>query len=100
MTMNLNLISKTAAGITFAVLSMMPLSVFGADTETINAQVTRQKEVDNGGSGRYKAIIVSEKTLPNFTVYRPRNVKYAARRGTAPHSDMVQRCMFGFVYRL
>ena len=80
MTMNLNLISKTAAGITFAVLSMMPLSVFGADTETINAQVTRQKEVDNGGSGRYKAIIVSEKTLPNFTVYRPRNVKYAARR--------------------
>ena len=59
---------------------MVPQTVFGADTETINDQVARQKEVDNGGSGRYRAIVVSEKTLPDFTVYRPRNVQYAARR--------------------
>ena len=55
------------------------LTAAAAD-ETINDQVSRQKEIDNGGSGRYKAIVVSEKTLPNFTVYRPRNIKYAARR--------------------
>lgn len=48
--------------------------------ETINEQVVRQKDVDDGGSGRYRAIVVSEKTLPNFTIYRPRNVQYAARR--------------------
>ena len=61
-------------------LTTMPLTAVGADTETINDQVVRQKEVDDGGSGRYRAIIVSEKSLPNFTVYRPYNVKYAARR--------------------
>ena len=48
--------------------------------ELISDQVVRQKEIDNGGSGRYKAIIVSEKTLPDFTVYRPRSVQGAARR--------------------
>lgn len=59
--------------------ALMPYTASAAD-ETINSQVARQKEVDNGGSGRYRAIIVSEKSLPNFTVYRPYNVKYAARR--------------------
>lgn len=60
-------------------LTFMPRTASAAD-ETINSEVARQKEVDNGGSGRYRAIVVSEKSLPNFTVYRPRNVKYAARR--------------------
>lgn len=63
-----------------AMLTAVPANVAAADNETINAQVTRQKEVDNGGSGRYRAIVVSEKSLPNFTVYRPYNVQYAARR--------------------
>ena len=64
-----------------AVLLLATLSMTAAAAdETINDQVSRQKEVDNGGSGRYKAIVVSEKTLQNFTVYRPRNIKYAARR--------------------
>ena len=72
-----SLFKKTAALIAFAV---MPLATIWADNETINDQVTRQKEVDDGGSGRYRAIIVSEKSLPNFTVYRPNNVQYAARR--------------------
>ena len=79
MNMNLSFMTRTAA-LWIAVLTMLPLAAFGADNETINDQVSRQKEVDNGGSGRYKAIIVSEKTLPDFTVYRPRNVQYAARR--------------------
>ena len=61
-------------------MTLMSLTAYGADTETINDQVTRQKEVDSGGSGRYRAIIVSEKTLPDFTIYRPRNIQYAARR--------------------
>ena len=36
--------------------------------------------VPSSSARSYRAIIVSEKSLPNFTVYRPRNVKYAARR--------------------
>lgn len=71
---------RTAALWAVGVLTAMPVTVAGADNETINPQVTRQKEVDNGGTGRYRAIVVSEKSLPNFTVYRPYNVQYAARR--------------------
>lgn len=67
-------------GILVQSMTMMPLTAIGAETGTINDQVARQKEVDDGGSGRYRALIVSEKTLPDFTIYRPRNVQYAARR--------------------
>ena len=55
MNMNLSFMTRTAA-LWIAVLTMLPLAAFGADNETINDQVSRQKEVDNGGSGRYKAI--------------------------------------------
>ena len=59
---------------------LLPTTSMAQSSTTINDQVVRQKEIENGGSGRYRAIVVSEKTLPNFTVYRPRNVQYAARR--------------------
>ena len=62
------------------VLTLLPIPAIADGTETINDQVVRQKEIENGGSGRYRAIIVSEKSLPDFTIYRPRNVQYAARR--------------------
>lgn len=51
-----------------------------AKSDYVSDQITRQKVIDNGGTGNYRAVIVSEKTLPDFTVYRPRNVKAAARR--------------------
>ena len=62
-----------------AAMIILPKPVVAADSETINPQVVKQKEVDDGGSGRYRAIVVSEKTLPHFTVYRPRNIKYRYR---------------------
>ena len=68
------MVTLLAAG----VLTIVPITATAADS--INDQVTRQKEVENGGSGRYRAIVVSEKTLSKFTIYRPRNVQYAARR--------------------
>lgn len=80
MTKNLNLIRRAARLLLCGALMTASLTAVAADSETINDQIARQKEVDNGGSGRYKAIIVSEKTLTNFTVYRPRNIQYAARR--------------------
>lgn len=78
--MNLNLFQKVLLLVATGWLSLVCAPIAEAAKETINDQVSRQKEVDNGGSGRYRAIIVSEKTLPNFTIYRPRDVQYAARR--------------------
>ena len=79
-TTNLNHMRLLAVLIILLTWTVALPTASAADNETINDQVTRQKEVDNGGSGRYKAIVVSEKSLQNFTVYRPRNVQYAARR--------------------
>ena len=66
--------------LTIGMLCLLHTAAMAQSSTTINDQVVRQKEIENGGSGRYRAIVVSEKTLPNFTVYRPRNVQYAARR--------------------
>ncbi|MBO4429766.1 MAG: glycosyl hydrolase 53 family protein [Bacteroidaceae bacterium] len=51
-----------------------------AKSDYVSDQIIRQKVIDNGGTGNYRAVVVTEKTLENFTVYRPRNVKAAARR--------------------
>ena len=51
-----------------------------AKSDYVSDQIMRQKVVDNGGTGNYRAVVVTEKTLENYTVYRPRNVKAAARR--------------------
>ncbi|WNH09213.1 chlorophyllase/cutinase-like alpha/beta fold protein [Thalassobellus suaedae] len=42
-------------------------------------QINKTKIIDNGGSGPYKAIAASEKTLPNFVIYRPQNIKLATK---------------------
>ena len=79
--MNTKSLRKTVLVVATGLLTIMSsTTVHAADNENINNQIARQKEVDNGGSGRYRAIVVSEKTLPDFTVYRPRDVQYAARR--------------------
>lgn len=44
-----------------------------------SAQIVKQKVIDDGGSGSYKAIAVTEKTLPDFVVYRPKNIKEAIK---------------------
>lgn len=38
------------------------------------------KQIDNGGTGLFKAIAVAEETLSGFTVYRPENLYWAATR--------------------
>lgn len=42
-------------------------------------QVVEFKVVDNGGSGTYKAFAAKEKSLPDFVVYRPENIKKAVK---------------------
>ncbi|MBN2167525.1 MAG: hypothetical protein JW717_14715 [Marinilabiliaceae bacterium] len=43
-------------------------------------QIVGSKIVDHGGSGPYKAIAATEKSLPDFVVYRPENFKKAVRK--------------------
>lgn len=42
-------------------------------------QIVESKVVDEGGSGPYKAFAVTEKSLPDFVVYRPENIKKAVK---------------------
>lgn len=41
------------------------------------SQIVQTKTIDEGGSGPYEAIAVSEKSLPDFVVYRPKDIKTA-----------------------
>lgn len=49
-------------------------------TITSFAQVEKVKIIDHGGSGPYKAIATSEKSLPDFVVYRPENIEKAVSK--------------------
>ena len=44
------------------------------------AQVVKTKIIDNGSSGNYKAVAVTEKSLPDFVVYRPKNINEAVKK--------------------
>lgn len=43
-------------------------------------QIGKTKVVDNGGSGVYKSFAITEKSLPNFVVYRPENMLEALNK--------------------
>jgi hypothetical protein len=43
------------------------------------AQVIKTKNIDSGGSGHYQSIAVMEKSLPNFTIYKPKTLKQATK---------------------
>ena len=65
----------------FLLSSILALVAFSG----INAQIVKSKVVDNGGSGPFKAIVVSDATLPDFTVYRPEKLlESAGTDGTLP----------------
>lgn len=44
------------------------------------AQITKQKTIDSGSSGPYKAIAVEEKTLTDFVIYRPSQLKQTVEK--------------------
>ena len=49
------------------------------------ARVVQTKTIDEGGSGMFKAIAVKESEMPDFVVYRPKDLLHAhARRGDLP----------------
>ena len=65
----------------FLLISILALISFSG----VNAQIVKSKVIDGGGSGPFKAVVVSEQTLPDFTVYRPAKLLEAAGTdGTLP----------------
>jgi len=64
---------------------MCALLPFGAkammiDADTlISTAVTKQKVIENGGEGMYRSIVVTDKSLTGYTIYRPRDVQWAAK---------------------
>ncbi|MBP3566965.1 MAG: alpha/beta hydrolase [Paraprevotella sp.] len=45
-----------------------------------NQQIVKVKVPENGGSGRYKAFAITEKSLPDFVVYRPVDINRVIHR--------------------
>lgn len=69
----------------FLWLLMLTALMVAAQEPLISSQITRQKDIDNGGSGVWKAKAVSERSLPDFVVYRPKDLKgAAAQEGKLP----------------
>jgi hypothetical protein len=63
--------------LTFLLFYAISLVCFG--------QTVKTKTIDNGSSGPYKAIATSEASLPDYTVYRPSDIKAAtAKEGKLP----------------
>lgn len=68
-----------------AVLAAGMLSLWPQSVHAQTVIPAESKEIDNGGSGLFKACALSEKTLPGFAVYRPKNLREASvREGKLP----------------
>lgn len=62
------------------VLKVLFLSILLALAPNGRSEIVSQKDVDQGGSGLFKAIAVREKSLPDFVVYRPKDLYWASTR--------------------
>lgn len=61
------------------------LTLLVGSITAIMAQPLRTRVIDEGGSGRFKAIAVKEQGLEDFVIYRPQDLLYAhARCGDLP----------------
>ncbi|MDE7097140.1 MAG: hypothetical protein K2O47_06575, partial [Muribaculaceae bacterium] len=51
----------------------------------IHAETIKTKQVDDGGTGMFKAVAVKDSEMPDFVIYRPQNLMLAhARQGELP----------------
>ena len=64
---------------------ILALVLFASSLLSMAAQPVKTKTIDNGGSGLFKAIAVKEAAMPDFVVYRPKDLLHAhARCGALP----------------
>ena len=55
----------------------MPLALFAAALP-VYARTAKSVQVENGGRGPYKAVIVEDDALPGYSIFRPENLSAAA----------------------
>ena len=68
-----------------ALYMMALLSMNIALVEPLQAQPLKTKTIEDGGTGMFKAIAVKEASMPDFVVYRPKDMLHAhARCGAMP----------------
>ena len=59
--------------------------LFISSISCMAAQAVKTKIIDNGGSGLFQAIAVEEASMPDFVIYRPKDLLHAhARCGALP----------------
>lgn len=64
---------------------ILTLVLFASSLLSLAARPVTTKTIDNGGSGLFKAIAVKEAAMPDFVVYRPKDLLHAhARCGALP----------------
>jgi hypothetical protein len=63
-----------------------PKLVLGADGSALTgpSEETASRTVEDGGTGPYKALMVSDKTLPTHTVFRPKQLSALGERVELP----------------
>ena len=63
----------------------MSLALLASLVLTAAAQPLKTKVVDEGGTGMFKAVAVQEAAMPDFVIYRPKDLLHAhARQGALP----------------
>lgn len=70
---------KTVNIKSFTIKYLIVLLIFSFSTICSFGQIIEAKIIDNGGSGPYKAVAVTEATLTDFVVYRPFDIKLAIK---------------------
>lgn len=64
---------------------ILTLVFLASCVSSVVAQTPKTRVVDEGGTGMFKAIAVQEQSLPDFVVYRPKDLLHAhARCGALP----------------
>ena len=64
---------------------ILTLALFASSVTGVMAQPLKTRVVDDGGTGTFKAIAVKETAMPDFVVYRPKDLLHAhARCGALP----------------
>jgi len=59
---------------TLIIIAALALSLF------MNAQTIASRQIENGGQGEFKSIVVSDESLPDFTIYRPADLQAAVNK--------------------
>lgn len=73
--------SRRGAGVAALSLALfMGVAPMKAQDTLVSKQIVEQKAIDNGGSGMFKAVAVTEKSLPGYVVYRPKDLYWASVR--------------------